>query len=187
MINKKDLREKIIVLGILTAILLPVRVLFYTFVLQYWVGSLGLMSTIAIIMFVLVRKNKLGWFGPMFENQMANITRGKMGKAALVVTILSIIFFSGSLLLIDRGNTIYLGEKIQFESVLKGVISSYSHTGNENQIDFVPSVSTAMVNDMTHGWMEHINVVILIGEFESLAVLLFYRKAFRQTPQVSFK
>ena len=180
-INNKDLREKVIVLGILTGILLPVRVLFYTYISQYWIGSLGLMSMVAIIMFVLVKKKKLGWFGPMFENQMAHVTRGRMGKIALAITFLSIMFFSISLLLIEQGNTAYLTEKLRFESLFKGSIPSYVLTGNEKRIDFVPSVSTAIVNDLTRGWMEHINILILVGEFEALAVLLFYRKAFKRS------
>lgn len=183
-INKKDLKEKAIVLGILTGVLLPVRVIFYTFVSQYWIGSLGLMSAVAIVMFVLVKKRKLGWFGPMFENQMAHVTRGKVGKAALGLTLLSIIFFSGSLLLIERGNSIYLGEKTQFESIFDGAMSPYVLTGNEKRIDFVPSVSTAIVNDMTRGWMQHVNIVILVGEFEALAVLVFYRRSFKQATKI---
>jgi len=179
-INKKDLKEKIIVFGILTASLLPVRIFFYTYVSQHWLGSAGVLSIVALTLFVLAKKKKLGKFGSIFENQMASVTRGKLGKVAFVITILSIAFFAMSLSLIEKANTFYYAEKTQFEQILKGSTHPYRITGNENKIDFIPSVSTAIVNDLTNGWMQHVSILILVGEFEALAVLILYRKGFRK-------
>lgn len=188
LINKKDLREKVIVFGILTASLLPLRIFFYTYVSQYWLGSAGVLLLVALTLFVLAKKKKLGKFGYMFENQMASVTRGKLGKAAFVITILSIAFFAVSLSLIEKANTFYYAEKTQFEQILKGSTpSSYKITGNENRIDFIPSVSTAIVNDLTNGWMQHVSILILVGEFEALAVLILYRKGFRKDSVQSMK
>jgi len=181
LINKKDLKEKVIIFGILTASLLPLRIFFYTYVSEYWLGSAGVLSAVALVLFVLAKKKKLGKFGYMFENQMASVTRGKLGKAAFTITILSIAFFTVSLSLIEKANTFYYAEKAQFEQILKGSSPySYHITGNENQIDFIPSVSTAIVNDLTNGWMQHVSILILVGEFEALAVLILYRKGFRK-------
>ncbi|MGQ0638114.1 MAG: hypothetical protein ACT4N1_01955 [Nitrososphaerota archaeon] len=175
------MKEKVIVFGILTASLLPLRIFFYTYVSQYWLGSAGVLSVVALTLFVLAKKKKLGKFGYMFENQMASVTRGKLGKAAFVITILSISFFAASLSLIEKANTFYYAEKAQFEQILKGATpSSYKITGNENRFDFIPSVSTAIVNDLTNGWMQHVSILILVGEFEALAVLILYRKGFRK-------
>ena len=62
-------------------------------------------------MLVLVKKKKLGWFGPMFERQMRRVLNGKMGKVSLVIALCLLIYFGMTILLIERGNTIYVQEK----------------------------------------------------------------------------
>lgn len=178
--NKQDLKEKLIVGGMMAAVFLPVRVLFYTYVSQYWLGSFGLVSAIALVMFALTKKNKLGWFGIMFQKQMSKITRGKIGTTALVITIFSILYFGGSILLIQKGITLYADDKTQIESMMKDGSTPYIITGHENNLDFVPATVFAIMNDMTNGWILHFHTVIFVGELEALAVLIFYRKVYRK-------
>lgn len=173
------MREKIIVLGVLAAILVPARFLFLAYVSEYWLGSLGLLSSVSVTILVLAKKGRLGRFGPMFERQMGKMTQRRMGKIALAITFFSIIFFSFCLFLNERGNTLYSEEKAVFVSILKGTKPDYQMTGREQNIDFVPSVAISMINDITFGWMEHINLFILVGELEALGVLLLYRHALR--------
>ena len=178
-ILNQDLKEKMIVGGIMPGIFLPVRVLFYTYVSQYWLGSFGLVSAIALLMFVLTKKNKLGWFGVLFQKQMSKITRGKIGAAAFVITIFCVLYFGGSLLLIQKGNTTYAIEKTQIESIMKkDTLINYVITGNENNLDFIPATVFAIMNDMTNGWILHFHTVIFVGELEALAVLIFYRRVY---------
>jgi len=78
--DKKDLKEKIIVLGVTVGLFFPVRIFFSVYVSEHWLGSLGVMSALAILLVVLIKKKKLGWFGIIFEKQMRKTVGGKTGK-----------------------------------------------------------------------------------------------------------
>ena len=60
----------------MTGLLLPVRLLFVTFVSDSWIGSFGVISVISISILILAKKGKLGEFGHMFQRQMAEIIEG---------------------------------------------------------------------------------------------------------------
>jgi len=51
----------------MTGLLLPVRLLFVTFVFDSWIGSFGVISVISISILILAKKGKLGEFGNMFQ------------------------------------------------------------------------------------------------------------------------
>ena len=110
----------------------------------------------------------------------SKITRGKIGTAAFVITFFGIMYFGGSILLIQKGSTTYAVDKNQIESMLnKDTSINYIVTGNENKPDFIPATVFAIMNDMTNGWILHFHTVIFVGELEALAVLIFYRKVYR--------
>ncbi len=190
-----DLRDKIIVFGIIAGVFLPVRLLFYTYVSQYWLGSVGLVSMLAIIMIVLTKKNKLGWFGQMFVKQMAKTMRGKAGKIAICFSLIFVVYFGGTLVLIERGNTIYLNEKEAIFSILyssKAIpVNNSPYTDriildNERQLvlgttslsyfDKIASMTYAILNDLTGGWLVHLHTILLAEQFEVLGILIFFRR-----------
>ncbi|MBA4454911.1 MAG: hypothetical protein H2B05_08270, partial [Nitrosopumilaceae archaeon] len=65
----KSIYETIIVFAVMTGVLLPVRLLFVTFVSDDWLGSFGVISAISVAILVLAKKKKLGEFGNMFQRQ----------------------------------------------------------------------------------------------------------------------
>jgi len=194
-----DLKEKFIVFGIMTGVFLPVRLAFYTYVSQYWVGSLGLVSSVAILMLVLIKKKKLGWFGSMFERQMRRVLSGKIGKVSLAVTLFLLIYFGLTLLLIDRGNTIYVQEKQEIYNKLfpnnnislgKLLSSDFSESFDLQKqgelwitaflnFDSVYSITYAIINELTNGWLLHFYTVLFVEQIEIVGLLFFYRYAFR--------
>jgi len=86
----QDIKEKLLLLCITLGIFLPVRLFFGTFVSEYWIGSLGMVSAFALLFIYLIKKNKLGFVGRIFEKQMKKVICGKTGK--YIITI-SFIFF----------------------------------------------------------------------------------------------
>ena len=54
----KDIYESIIVFGVMTGLLLPVRLLFVTFVSDSWMGSFGVISVISISILILAKTGK---------------------------------------------------------------------------------------------------------------------------------
>ena len=107
----QNFKEFVMVGAVLTLVLLPVRLLFVAFVNSSTLGSLGVVSIISILMIILVKKQRLGSFGKMFERQMFRLTRGKKRIFVASVMSISLAYFGFSLAAIELGNTLYLQEK----------------------------------------------------------------------------
>ena len=78
--ERQDIKEKLILLGITIGVFLPIRVVFAAYISDDWLGNLGLMTAFALVLVLLIKKKKLGWFGRMFERQMRKSMRGKTVK-----------------------------------------------------------------------------------------------------------
>ena len=196
----QDLKEKFIVFGIMTGVFLPARLIFYTYVSQQWLGSLGLVSSVAILMLVLIKKKKLGWFGPMFERQMRRVLRAKMGKVSIAIALCLLIYFGMTILLIERGNTIYVQEKeeiynklfpnnnISLGKLLSPDFSESFDLQKQGELwitaflnfDNVFSITYAIINQLSNGWVLHLHTVVFVEQIEIVALLFFYRFVYRQ-------
>lgn len=196
--DRQDLKEKLIILGITTGIFLPLRVFFSTYVYDHWLGSLGLVSALGIIFVILIKKNKLGKFGQIFEKQMKKTIGGKTGKYIIGFSILFLVYFGGSLYFIDRGETVYSHDKeIFFKIISTGEkFSPEDIPVNElhgpklfvgvdslmwiSSLDYGLSVAYAVMNEASDGWLSHLIVVIFVEQLEVLGLLYFYRRTYRQ-------
>ncbi len=187
-----DIRNKLIVFSVVTGVFLPARMLFYTYVSPHWIGSLGLVSSIMVTMTLLAHKNKLGRFGSIFIDQMTKTMKGRSGKIAIVLSLLFIAYLGSTLVLIERGNTIYFDEK-QIVSQLAFSHSNLSLSqvrdmdkilqAHQNvmffdfaRLDQIASMTYAIMNDMMGGWLVNLDTILLIEQFEVLGMLFFYRK-----------
>ena len=108
MSRSRDILEGIIVFAVMTAVLLPVRIVFVSYVSDNWFGSFGIISAISAAMIILTKKNKLGKFGRMFSRQMYKFQKGKRaivtyGQATFLLAILGVSIFA-----IEQGNSTYL-------------------------------------------------------------------------------
>ena len=56
--EKNDLKEKMIVIGATMGLFLPVRLFLSTQISDDWIGSLGIMSAIAIVFVVLIKRKR---------------------------------------------------------------------------------------------------------------------------------
>ena len=199
--DKKDLKEKIIVLGVTVGLFFPLRIFFSIYVSDHWVGSLGIMSAVAILLVVLRKKKKLGWFGIIFEKQIRKTVGGKTGKYLIGLAIFFLIYFGATLFFIDRGNNIYVEDKnIFYLAIMKeggyniNDLSSYELIGPKlifqkdlqnfevlGNIDYMFSIAYAVMNDMSNGWLEHVVVVMCVEQIELIGILFFYRNIFKST------
>jgi len=101
--NAQDLKEKFIVSGVFIGLFLPVRILFYTYVSSYWLGSLGLISILAFTMTYLAHKDKLGAFGRIWKKQLSKIAKGKLGTISIFTAIFTLSFYMFSLYSFNMG------------------------------------------------------------------------------------
>ncbi len=201
--EKKDLKEKFLILGILTGIFLPMRILFVSYVSEHWIGSLGLVSAFGIVLVFLIKRKKLGWFGKLFENQMRKTIGGNSGKYIIGFALFFLIYFGATLYFIERGNTIYSDDKeifylaiIEVEGHniqdiraydLKGpeLISSQTQLFNTfSKLDYMFSIAYSVMNDMSEGWMSHLVVVMFVEQIEVIGLLIFFRKSYKPISKI---
>ncbi|MGI0061995.1 MAG: hypothetical protein ACREBA_06045, partial [Nitrosotalea sp.] len=71
-----DIKEKLIVFGVITGIFLPIRMVFYAYFSAHWIGSLGLVSSLMFVLIFLAHKQKLGRFGNLFLRQITKTIKG---------------------------------------------------------------------------------------------------------------
>lgn len=205
--EKNDIKEKLIVIGVTVGLFLPIRILFSSLVSDDWLGSLGIVSAIAILFVVLIKRKRLGRFGKIFERQMQKTIGGKTGKYLIGFAVFFLFYFGATMFFIDRGNTLYSEDKeIFYLSIMKEEgynledLSSYeligpqlaSYNGERNQntissIDYMFSIAYAVMNDMSEGWLEHVVVVMFVEQIELIGLLFFYRNVFKPVPKVQLK
>ena len=197
--HKQDIKESIIVFGILTGILLPVRFAYVTHVSKDWLGSFGVLTIFSIILVILVRQNKLGWFGQMFLRQMTKNQHGKRGYFFYIRSVVMIAILAGTIFAINLGNTIYADQKhslihqhpelldqkkmmsqakdMSLENVLVGALMVPVFT----MIKFpVVAVLLSIINDEFHGLILSLYTIGLVEYLEILGVMLFYRFTIKQ-------
>ncbi len=202
--EKNDIKEKLIVLGVTVGLFFPVRIFFSSYVSDDWLGSLGIMSVLAVILVVLIKRKKLGWFGKIFENQMRKTVGGKTGKYLIGFAIFFLVYFGATLFFIDRGNTIYFDDKeIFFNAIMEeggyniNDLSSYELIGPQlavqnnlkgfhvfSSLDYMFSIAYAVMSDMSDGWLEHIVVVMFVEQIELIGLLVLYRNIFKPISKV---
>jgi hypothetical protein len=192
-----DIKEKLIVFGVIAGIFLPVRMVFYAYFSAHWIGSLGLVSSLMFVLIFLAHKQKLGRFGILFLNQLTKTIKGKSGKIAIVFSLVLIAYFASTLVWIERGNTIYHDEK---NLISQSMFSNYDSNkmnpsvihkimiikqgntiidaSNVNYADQIISMTYAIMNDMMGGWMVNLDMILLVEQFEFLGFVVLYRKIY---------
>ena len=196
--DREDLKEKLAILSITTGIFLPIRVLFSAYVSEHWLGSLGLISVFGILFLYFIKKDKLGWFGRIFEKQMRKTIGGKTGKYVIGISILFLVYFGLSLYFMDKGSTVYDEDKdIFFSAFLSNEVFSVEQIPIEQlkgpelsenfegvnwilKIDYALSIAFSIMNDSTDGWLSHFVVVIFVEQLEIMLMLFIYRKTYRK-------
>jgi len=192
--RKQEIVETLIVFAVMTGILLPVRLVFYTYVSTHWFGSFGLVSVISILMVVLVKKKKLGRFGQMFENQMRKVQRGKRKILAYGQATFFLSLLGGTIVAIELGNSTYLDIKTQLLERLEGIDDPQKMLAESKKMtpqDWItgfagfvlaiffafPQISAllAILNEMYDGWLLHFYTVALVETLEMTGILIFYR------------
>ena len=109
----KGIFESLIVFGVITGILLPVRLLFVEYVSDNWFGSLGVIAVISIAIIILAKKKKLGFFGVMFERQLYKFQKGKRGLVVFAESVFLLMVLGGMIFAIEQGNSTFSDLKIE--------------------------------------------------------------------------
>lgn len=171
--------------------------LFVAYVSDNWFGSLGMISAISLCVIILAKKKKLGFFGPMLENQIHKFQKGKrkfvvMGESVFLLFILGVMIFA-----IEQGNSIYsdlqVSSKIPstitdteiLESTKSWNISDWFTVFLMTPVVFLTSfpqmsATIASIDNRLDGWLMHFYTVGFVEYLELLAIIAFYRISFNQ-------
>lgn len=192
--DRTDFKEKMIILGFTTAIFLPIRLLVSQYLMEHWIGTLGIASAISIILMVLVKKEKLGRLGQIFQRQMEKTLWGKSAKIIIITLVVFCAYFGATILLVDIGNTVYFEDK-------QIIAENFARNGFEKStpvelagpriyqgvfglaqiqyLEYIFAISYAMLNDASEGLLVNVHLILFIEQIEVLGLLWFYRKAFK--------
>lgn len=194
-------KEKLITAAFFTGVFLPIRLFFYSFVSDVWIGSFGLITAVLVTIMYLAHKNKMGKLGVIVNRQVHSFSKGKLGLMSIISLVLVIYIYS---LFIYGVEFPPETRKAEFLEVLEteGVTDIESLSNSKNigwsgpaasygilfslLIMLIPnSIGFALysiINDWTDGWMLHFATVFLIESLEALGLILYFR--FRNGPQV---
>ena len=199
----QDRKEMLIVFGTMMLVMLPVRLLMVEYVSDNWWGSFGAISGIAILMVVLVKKNKLGRFGEMFESQMLKLHHKGLRRKLVFGNMIFAIVVTGLLIFsVNAGNTIYLDQKNEIINQAGGQEALQEKMGNIEEmyekitpeqillaLILIPYLLIvefpyfaglwAIENDYTNGFLLHLATVGFVEVLEFFGVLMFYRFTLR--------
>lgn len=188
--GNNDFREKLVVIGFFVGIFLPVRMLFVEYVSDHWLGSLGLISALGFLFLILVKRQKLGKIGKIFEKNTQKMVFGKTAKLVIGLSLISLLYFGSSMMFIERGNSLYSEDKTLFHDAIIKDNNLNSVTPNNLQniqvvydsqnrlvstFDYAFSITYAIMNDVSGGWLEHLYFVLFVEQIEILGFFVFYR------------
>lgn len=190
-IDKKEKYEKLATIAVFTGIFLPVRLLFYTYVSQYWLGSFGVMTILLVSLLYLSSRGKLGWLGKIISKHVLRFSKSKLGLVTISSSLFILYFF---------GNVIYgiefapepLKQTISAELESQGINTMQDVTTNAPRTHFEPAELVlgllllmipnpvvhsiyGIINDMSNGWVMHFSTVIFIEQLEVLGMVVYFR------------
>ncbi|HWP78137.1 MAG: hypothetical protein AB1299_06510 [Thermoproteota archaeon] len=187
-----DIKEKLVLLGVTAVVFLPLRLLVGQYLTEHWLGNLGIATLISVTLAILVKKGKLGPFGTIFKNQLTKALWGKSAKIIILTLVLFTCYFGASILLIERGNTLYhIDKEILAHSVANNEFKALSLNGPNisdsgafgltqiQYMDYLFSVSFAMLNDLTNGLLVNLHLILFMEQIEILGLFWFYRRVFK--------
>jgi preprotein translocase subunit SecE len=192
--NFSDLREKCILVGVTAGIFLPFRLLAGQYFAEHWIGNLGFATIVSVLMLYLAKKNKLGRFGKILQNQVRKIVWGKSTRLIIFLLIVFMVYFGTVIILVNQGNTIYRDDK---DALFQDIFSKESASSQlrlngpgisdgefvgfsqVRYLGYVFSISYAILNDLSGDLLASIHLILFMEQVEMVGLFWLYRKMFR--------
>ena len=177
---------------VMLLILLPVRIVWYQFISTHWSTSVGIISGITITMIYLSEKNKLGKFSGMFKRQMSKFHKGKRKYYVYTMTAIQFFLLINIIYAIEVANIDYKQTKSEVESIVpqyNSIDDILKDTKKVEPQDYLMAFVAwawlyiyhydvyvsliSVLNDMTHGYLQHFSFVFLIEAFELTGIIIY--------------
>lgn len=187
-----DFKEKMVLVGITAAVFIPLRLVASQYLFEHWAGNLGVATLISLVLVILVKKGKLGGVGRIFRRQITKTLWSRSAKVIVLVLFVFMAYFGTTILLVERGNTVYyadkaiLAKRISGEMTMPEPLRLSGPQGDDivgisqiRYLEYVFSISYAILNDTTDGWLVNLHLIMFMEQVEVLMLLWFFRRYFR--------
>ena len=193
--TKLTMKETLIVLGFFIGVLLPVRLVFYNLVSEYWVGNFGVLSLMLIIILYLSYKQKLGYIGRLIIKRLNHIRHSRITKffvifQGILIIILGVIC-AGFMFGLNEPDTLIFETALKEKGVEK-IDDLMNHPDaelsfNEWLLGFfglaiLPIINFGMysslmhvIDDLSGGWISHFTTIFFIESVEMFVVIVYFR------------
>ena len=192
-VKQNSRKEALVVMAAMGGILIPLRFLTIALFNDNWIGSLGVITAVTLVIITLAKKRKLGKFGDMLLRQLTHFHSSKRRWVTLGFMAFLVVYASASIYMIHQGNTVYLEDKLNaaeeisgmginnYEDVMRqsGQMSIQEHAESAAKLptlaikEFrIVAVSMAIVNDMMDNWFLFFATLILVESAEVLGLLV---------------
>lgn len=111
-------RDFFIFSSVTIGIFLPARLFFYEYVTHHLFPNLGIVSAIAIAMFLLIRSDKIGFVGRAFRRQMMRFTSRNTFKNVLIISLLLNVYLGFMLYYVERGEFYYAEQRNTLDAIV---------------------------------------------------------------------
>ena len=111
------IRDLLIFFGITIGAFLPARMIFYEYVTHHIFPNMGVVTVIAVVMFLLIRSDKLGFVGRAFKRQMQRFTARRTFRKVLIISIVLNVYLGATLYLMERGEFHYEEERLNIGAI----------------------------------------------------------------------
>ena len=194
MVSKIGIIESLVFLGFTLGIFLPVRLITFYYLTDWWFGSFGMITITLVIILYLVKKGKLGWVGRIWQKKLNKIAKGKLGLALMIQSIIFILMFGSIVYLTDVNRGTEVVEVMMVELEAEGVddfssmmVNTAKATAKATPMDYImvtiflienPEILGqfyAIFDDLAGGWHQHLNMVWFVEEIEALCLILYFR------------
>ncbi len=190
-LDKKEAGERILTGLLFAGIFLPVRLLFYNYVSDHWLGSFGLMTGVLLALLYLSEKGRLGYAGYLVKKHVQKFSTGKLGKISMVSSVF-ILYFFGNMIYGIENAPIIPRMAISAELEREGIrdIADVEEHSRGRSMD-APSILLGMlflllpnpgahavfsvVNDLSDGWVLHFSTVFFVEQLEILGLVVYFR------------
>lgn len=190
-LDKKDISEKAVTAAFFIGVFLPVRLVFYTYVSEWWLGSFGMMAGMLAGLFYMQRRGWLGRLGFVITRQVERISTGRIGKWGLVLSVFALYMYGHFIFGIEH-DPVPAGAAMSaalesrgvtdVESLMeqsRGISLQWWHFAAGLAVLLIPNETAwgaySIINDLSDGWFLHFATVIFVQELEFLGILVYFR------------
>ncbi len=192
----RGISESLLVFAVMAGVLLPARILFVEFVSDDWLGSVGVITAVSMLVIILAKKKKLGFFGPMLERQMYKFQKGKRGLVIVGESVFLLFILGTMIFAIEHGNALYAElQTVPDTNSADQVLETASELEASDwlfgflmaHVGFLTafperSMAIASIDQKLDGWLLHFYTVGFVEYLELLGILIYYKISFRLKP-----